>query len=244
MEKQWHIGCSGFYYKDWKEVFYPKGLAQAKWFEYYCQHFNTLELNVTFYRFPELAQLQSWNRKAPDGFVFSVKAPKMITHEKKFAGTQSLAQEFYDILSLGLEDKLGPVLFQLPPSLSYSDAMLEIIVDHMDAAFKNVIEFRHISWWRKEVIEALSRENITFCGVSFPGLLDDVVINTPTPYYRFHGVPKLYYSAYDNDFLEKTVRTFQQDEDVKEVYLYFNNTAAAAALTNAKYVQQLVLEQL
>ncbi len=243
MAKQWYIGCSGFYYKDWKEVFYPKGLPQAKWFEYYCQHFNTLELNVTFYRFPQLAQLQSWNRKAPDGFVFSVKAPQMITHQKKFAGTQSLAQEFYDMLNLGLEDKLGPVLFQLPPSLSYSEALLEMILDHMDPAFKNVIEFRHISWWRKEVIEALSRENITFCGVSFPGLLDDVVINTLTPYYRFHGVPKLYYSPYDTTFLEQVVQTFRQDEDVKEVYLYFNNTAAAAALPNARYVQQLVMDQ-
>ena len=71
---QWHIGCSGFHYKEWKEVFYPKGLPQRKWFDYYCEHFDTLELNVTFYRFPEMASLQNWYNKSPARFLFSVKA--------------------------------------------------------------------------------------------------------------------------------------------------------------------------
>jgi len=239
MAKQWYIGCSGFYYKDWKEVFYPKGLPQTKWFDFYCEHFNTLELNVTFYRFPSLNVLQNWYRKAPDGFIFSVKVPKAITHESRFTGSQSLAMEFYDMLTLGLAEKLGPVLFQLPPSLHYTPELLEAIISHTDPNFTNVIEFRHISWWRKEVIEQLSQNNITFCGVSFPGLINDVMINSSTPYYRFHGVPKLYYSSYDDDFLNKVVQELHDSKKAKQVFLYFNNTAAAAALQNAKYVQEL-----
>lgn len=240
MAKKWYIGCSGFYYKDWKEVFYPKGLPQTKWFDFYCEHFNTLELNVTFYRFPSLNVLQNWYRKAPDNFIFSVKVPKAITHESRFEGSQSLAMEFYDMLSLGLAEKLGPVLYQLPPSISYSPEMLDAIISHMDENFKNVIEFRHISWWRKEVIQTLSQSNIAFCGVSFPGLIADVMTNIPTAYYRFHGVPKLYYSSYDDAFLEKVVQTLHGDKKIKEAFLYFNNTAEAAALQNARYVQELV----
>ena len=240
MAKKWYIGCSGYYYKDWKEVFYPKGLPQTKWFDFYCEHFNTLELNVTFYRFPSLNVLQNWYRKAPDDFIFSVKVPKAITHESRFEGSQSLAMEFYDMLSLGLAEKLGPVLYQLPPSITYTPEMLEAIISHIDENFKNVIEFRHISWWRKEVIQTLTDRGISFCGVSFPGLIADVMTNTPTAYYRFHGVPKLYYSEYDDTFLEKVVQTLHGDKKVKEAFLYFNNTAAAAALQNARYVQELV----
>jgi uncharacterized protein YecE (DUF72 family) len=166
--------------------------------------------------------------------------PKAITHESRFEGSQSLALEFYDVLSLGLAEKLGPVLYQLPPSITYSPEMLEAIISHMDENFKNVIEFRHISWWRKEVVQTLTDNGIAFCGVSFPGLIADVIANTPTAYYRFHGVPKLYYSAYDDAFLEGVVQTLHSDKKVKEAFLYFNNTAAAAALQNARYVQELV----
>ena len=240
MAKQWYIGCSGFYYKDWKETFYPKGLPQARWFDYYCEHFNTLELNVTFYRFPSLNVLQNWYRKAPDGFVFSVKVPRAITHEAHFMGTQSLAMELYDILSLGLAEKLGPVLYQLPPSLTYSPELLEAIISHTDPNFTNVVEFRHISWWRKEVAEELAKQNITFCGISYPGLINEVMVNSPTPYYRFHGVPKLYYSSYDDAFLEGVVQTLHGNKKVKQAFLYFNNTAQAAALQNARHTQQLV----
>jgi uncharacterized protein YecE (DUF72 family) len=239
MEKQWYIGCSGFYYREWKEIFYPKGLAQSKWFDFYCQHFNTLELNVTFYRFPELKLFQNWYNKSPEDFIFSAKVPKIVTHNKKFVGTEDVIKSFYDVLINGLQEKTGPVLFQLPPSMQYSEEKLEQILSHADPAFNNVIEFRNVSWWRKEVMDTLSKHHITFCGVSFPGLPDDVVINTPQPYYRFHGVPKLYYSGYDDAFLEKVFKKISSSKKAEKAFLYFNNTAAAEALHNARYLQQL-----
>src|ERR1044072_2743501 len=82
--KKWWIGCSGFYYREWREAFYPQGLPQRKWFEFYCESFNTVELNVTFYRFPKLEDLQGWYHRSPDDFRFTVKAPRLITHYKRF----------------------------------------------------------------------------------------------------------------------------------------------------------------
>lgn len=239
-ELQWYIGCSGFYYKEWKEVFYPKGLPQQQWFSFYCQHFNTLELNVTFYRFPELKLLQNWYQKAPSQFIFSAKVPQLITHQKKFEGTADILKEYYDVLSNGLAEKLGGVLFQLPPQLIYSEEKLNTIIAQLDTSFTNVIEFRHISWWRKEVMDILSHHHITFCGVSYPGLMDDVVMNTPVCYYRFHGVPKVYYSSYDEAFLQKVVTAIKGNSRTQKAYLYFNNTAAAAALANAQCVQNSI----
>src|SRR5438309_1499516 len=104
---KWHIGCSGFHYKEWKEIFYPKGLAQAKWFPYYAQHFDTLEINNTFYRFPEIKLFQNWYDKSPGHYNFSVKVPQIITHYKQFKETEKLLEDFYAITKEGLKEKLG-----------------------------------------------------------------------------------------------------------------------------------------
>src|SRR5690606_30967565 len=121
---EWHIGCSGFYYKDWKGLFYPEDLPQKYWFDYYCRYFNTLELNVTFYRFPELSFLQNWYNKSPESFSFAVKAPRTITHYKKFNGITDTLHDFYSTVRTGLREKLECILFQLPPSLPYSEERL------------------------------------------------------------------------------------------------------------------------
>jgi uncharacterized protein YecE (DUF72 family) len=237
---KWHIGCSGFSYKEWKEDFYPKGLAQSKWFQYYTQHFDTLELNVTFYRFPTLTSLKGWYDKAPPDFSFSAKVPRSITHFKKFEDTERMMVDFYGLLNEGLKEKLACVLFQLPPTLAYSKEKLEKIISQTDASFSNVIEFRHESWWRKDVQARLRKCHISFCGVSFPKIAhDDAVINTPLCYYRFHGVPRLFYSEYENAFLEKIYGQISESKKTKTAFIYFNNTASLAALHNARHFQKL-----
>lgn len=133
---KWGIGCSGFHYKHWKGVFYPEGLAQSKWFDFYHQHFKTLELNVTFYRFPQLSFLETWYKKSPDTFSFSVKAPRAITHYKQFIETKQLVNDFYGTVHEGLKDKLGCVLFQMPPRMAYKEEKLQQIIDNLDPAFK------------------------------------------------------------------------------------------------------------
>lgn len=239
---QWHIGCSGFHYKEWKEVFYPTKLPQRLWLDHYCKHFNTLELNVTFYRFPQLSFLQNWNQKTPGNFSFAVKAPRLVTHYKKFDACEPLLADFYGTVQKGLQEKLACILFQLPAQLSYSEALLQKIVRQLDPAFTNVVEFRHSSWWQPLVYEVLSYHHISFCSISHPQLPNEVISNTDVVYYRFHGVPQLYYSSYDQTFLEQVITAIKNAKHTAQAFVYFNNTAATAAIQNAQYVKQLVLE--
>ena len=242
MAKKWFIGCSGFAYKDWKEVFYPQGLPQSKWFNYYTEHFNTLELNITFYRFPTLKSLQAWYDKAPEGFVFSAKVPRWITHYRRFEETERMIGDFYGLLKEGLKEKMGCVLYQLPGRFEYSKEKLQKMIAQMDYSFTNIIEFRNEAWWRKDVQQALKKNNIGFCGVSFPKLPDNAVMNTPIPYYRFHGVPKLFYSEYSKAFVKKIFKQLDEKKTSKNIYVYFNNTATQAAINNARYLQTLIKE--
>ena len=236
----WHVGCSGYHYRHWKGVFYPDKLPQRLWFEYYSQHFRTLELNVTFYRFPQLSFLANWYQISPADFKFSVKAPRLITHYKQFNDTAQLLADFYGTVQEGLAEKLGPVLFQLPPRMAYSDERLQSILDSLDPAFRNVLEFRHPSWWEGHVYQELARRGVAFCGQSHPQLPDDVVANANVLYYRFHGVPELYKSPYSENYLQQVVTQVEATQQVREAYLYFNNDIDASAIGNAQQMQELV----
>lgn len=238
--KKWWIGCSGFHYKEWRDRFYPKGLPQRKWFEFYCESFNTVELNVTFYRFPRIADLQGWYNRSPADFKFAVKAPRFITHYWKFNNVKRQLHDFYDTVNRGLKDKLGSVLFQLHPGIEYSEAMLERILKSLDTSFVNVIEFRHESWWRPDVLKEMRHEKIVFCGISYPGLPDRVDKTSPTMYYRFHGVPKLYLSSYSTRALKNVTDEIKKRRGVGDVFIYFNNDIDVAAVRNAKAVQRMV----
>ncbi|MDP4130633.1 MAG: DUF72 domain-containing protein [Bacteroidota bacterium] len=236
---KYYIGCSGFSYKEWKGEFYPEKLPQKGWFAFYATQFNTLELNTTFYRFPTPAMLGNWFDQSPDVFLFSVKAPRLITHYKKFQDTEGLLQDFYGTVSEGLKDKLGPVLFQLPKQLVYSPELLERIIGSLDKKFLNAVEFRDPGWWTNHVEAALADHKIMFCGISHPSLPDNIVLNTTNVYYRYHGVPKLYYSEYDLDIMKAMAEKLQSPA-VAHAYIYFNNTAKGAAIHNARQLKELI----
>ena len=238
--KTWWIGCSGFYYKHWREKFYPKGLPQRKWFEFYCQFFSTVELNVTFYRYPKLDALQGWHRRSPADFKFTVKAPRLITHYRKFNNARREANDFYELVARGLSDKLGCVLFQLPPNLVYSESVLENILNTLDPAFANVLEFREESWWTEKVQQVLKQHGITFCGISYPGLPDQVMRSVPVVYYRFHGVPQLYASPYSIKTMSDIADNISAFRGVSDVYIYFNNDIHAEAIRNASEFRKMV----
>ena len=237
---EWRIGCSGYQYKEWRDFFYPDHLIQKNWFSFYAQRFNTVEINNSFYQFPRLPALQNWFQNSPDDFIFSIKVPRLITHYKKFNGTETMLKEFYDVVLHGLGKKLGAVLFQLPPQVNYNQLMLQKIIDALDPSFTNVVEFRHPSWWKEVVYEKLGNSNIVFCGSSHPKLPNDVIVNTPLVYYRFHGVPTLFYSAYDEDFIEAKAMEASADNRERRIYFYFNNTAGPGALKNAQHLQKFL----
>lgn len=233
-----HTGCSSYYNYQWTDIFYPKDIGRNKWFEYYCQHFDTYEINGTFYKFPTVRTLQTWYKKAPDGFKFSPKVPKIITHIKKLADCTEEIGQFYSVLREGLDDKLGCVLFQLPPSFSYTEERLQLVLKAANTDFENVVEFRNESWWRQEVYDALAQNNITFCSVNYPKLPTKVVATNKTGYYRFHGNPRLFYSEYNSEELETIVNQLL-DKGLDKAYVYFNNTASTAAIVNALEFKRL-----
>ena len=236
---QCYIGCSGFYNKDWKKVFYPERLQQSKWFEYYCTRFNTLEINTTFYRFPRIQLLQKWYDKSPEDFKFSVKAPRLITHYKQFNETKGLLNDFYSAIKDGLKEKLGPVLFQLPAKIIYNEKLLQQIVQNIDISVNNIVEFRDASWWNNAVFNTLSANNISFCGISHPALPDEIIVTANLVYYRFHGMPKLYFSQYSKNRIDQFSEEIIKKAEGKTAYIFFNNTATMAAI-NKKWLQLLL----
>lgn len=234
------IGCSGFHYKEWKDVFYPSGLPQRKWFDYYSKHFNTLELNTTFYRFPRVSTLNKWYDASPNLYRFSVKAPRLITHYKQFKDSKRMLGDFYGTCRDGLRDKLGCILFQLPQRVGYSEEMLDRVIEHMEPAFINVIEFRDEGWWKTKVYRKLTAHNLTFCSISYPGLTDSVIQNTSLAYYRFHGIPTLYKSCYKKGDVLTVADQLLRNRKTQQAYIYFNNTWGTGALRNARQLLTFV----
>lgn len=236
---KWRIGCSGFYYKEWKTVFYPEGLAQKNWFSYYCQHFNTIEINASFYKMPTLKSLEKWYQDSPPDFLFTLKAPRLITHYKQLVNCKALLDDFYTLAQQGLKEKLACILFQFPPKYDYQEHRLTLLTDLLDPTFSNVVEFRHSSWWDERIIAALAKAHLIFSGQSYPATLPDLVVqNQSTIYYRFHGRPVLYKSTYPIETIQD-IRN-QIDDKAEQAFIYFNNTWGTGALHNAQQLQKLV----
>ena len=145
---QVNVGCSGWFYWHWRGGFYPPELPTNRWFQHYSQHFKTVELNAPFYSWPTTAAVQAWVRQAGRRkFIYTVKASELITHVKRFSGTKTLVKDFGHIADL-LGPRMGCFLFQLPPSFHFTRARLDRILAQLDPARRNVVEFRHRSWWR------------------------------------------------------------------------------------------------
>jgi len=227
-----YIGCSSYATPSWKNLFYPDSLPRKEWFDYYAKHFNTYEFNGSFYRFPTVQNLLSWHDKVPDDFKFSIKVPKTITHIKRMEECNKEIEEFYQISSEGLKTKLACILWQLPPSFSFSEDKLDTVLRVMSPNFKNVVEFRHGSWWREDVMTRLHENGVTFCNVNYPQLPTEIQQATSISYIRMHGNPQLFYSEYAKEDIEAL---YHQINNVgfHEVYVYFNNTASTGAIINA-----------
>jgi uncharacterized protein YecE (DUF72 family) len=151
-----------------------------------------------------------------------------------------MVDDFYGIIGEGLKEKLGCVLFQMPPNVAYKPEKLEQIIENLEPSFKNVLEFRHESWWNPEVYDKLSKQNITFCSMRHPQLPDDVIQNTKVLYFRFHGVPNLYSSPYDMATLQRISNEIIENLTIKEVFIYFNNDIGGSAIKNATEMEDYV----
>ena len=230
-EKQLLIGCSGYYYPQWKGTFYPSKLSPSKWLEHYSAVFNTVEFNGSFYRVPKLADMKKQYENTPPGFKFSVKVNRHITHILRLKNTAEEIRQFRELVEEGFADKLHKLLFQMPPSFQYSEENLEQIVTNIPKGSQNVIELRDHSWWNNGQVEKVFKEmGYIFCNVDYPGLQDKFISTSNEFYLRLHGTPDLFKSAYTNEQLEQFYRQIPPNDSCT---IYFNNTYYNAGHENA-----------
>jgi len=238
MNPQIYIGTSGWIYDHWSEVFYPKDCPKTKWLEFYARHYGTVELNASFYRLPKPRTFENWRTRTPDTFLWTVKANRYITHIKRIKDVEEPLERFYSSVEL-LKEKLGPILFQLPPNLSFDEAVLSNFCQHLKGDHLYTLEVRHPSWAQKRVVEILKDNNIALCISDTAGRYPYIEEDTATFFYvRLHGSRKLYGSEYS----EKELRTFARKirDWSKDTYLYFDNDYRGYAIKNAKRLREIL----
>jgi uncharacterized protein YecE (DUF72 family) len=230
---QYYIGTSGWHYDHWRHLFYPDRLPKAKWLEFYARHFTTVELNNTFYRLPSEEAFANWRHSTPANFAFAVKVSRFITHIKRLKDSQEPVDTFLGRAKI-LNQKLGPLLYQLPPSMHRDDGRLESFLSILPSELKHVFEFRHESWLDDGVFEILRRHNAGLCVFDMPDFSCPLVATADFAYIRFHGSTGLYSSCYSGEELAEWARRLVGlAPEVKEVYIYFNNDTEAFAVKNA-----------
>lgn len=240
LRRRAYVGCSGWYYWHWGQCFYPPTQPKNRWFDYYASAFGTVELNAPFYSWPKLATVRTWQRQLGRrrGFVYTVKVNELITHVKRFVGTKRLISDF-----CWIADVLGPVmgcfLFQLPPSVHFSRTMLDRITSQLDPSRRNVVEFRHRSWWNPQVYREFEKKGIVFCSSSSPRLPDELIQTADEVYLRFNGVKQWYRHDYSKQELAEWVKRIER-ANPHRVWAYFNNDRNCNAIRNAReLVRQL-----
>jgi uncharacterized protein YecE (DUF72 family) len=233
------IGCSGFHYRDWAGKFYPEQLPKKEWLEYYAGHFNTVEINNTFYKMPEEKTLLNWKSKTPADFKFTIKANRFFTHQKKLNTDDIFRERYYSFIDTvsKLGEKLGCILWQLPANQGFDPGKLDRFCRLSDKNFSHVIEFRHLSWFEKETYDILREHGIGFCMLSAPKPLpEEVTATSATAYLRYHGKTNWYNYHYSESELDVWVQKLQNLQGAAELYIYFNNDHQAWAVENARYL--------
>ena len=237
---QIHIGTSGWSYEHWKGPFYPENLPGDRMLQYYAQHFRSVEINSSFYRLPAKKTLQHWYNITPDDFLFAVKASRYITHMKKLGEPRKTVPAFLDRISI-LDDKLGPILFQLPPHWHCNTARLDAFLASLSKEFRYVFEFRDQSWLNEQTCELLSRYHAAFCIYELDGFLSPKQITTDFTYIRLHGPGESYQGKYDVQALAGWAGAFSTwATGGHNVYCYFDNDQLGYAAQNAARLQAML----
>ena len=243
MSGKLYIGTSGYSYNHWSEgVFYPAGLKQNKWLEYYCKHFNTVELNVTFYRLPKQEVFAGWNSRTPEGFVFAIKGSRFITHIKRLKDSKHALKLMFE-RARPLSKKIDVVLWQLPPKFKCDTERLSSFLRQLSKykKFRHVFEFREASWFNNKIFRLLKKNNIAICSADWPPCSGDIHLTADFIYIRRHGAgAELYSGCYSNAQLKKDAKLISKQLSAgRDVYIYFNNDAYGWAVKNAKTLKKI-----
>jgi uncharacterized protein YecE (DUF72 family) len=227
------VGTSGWQYASWRGGFYPQGVPQRLWLERYAAAFATVEVNNAFYRLPERSTFEQWRSRTPEGFCFAVKMSRYLTHIKRLSDPAEPVARFLE-RATALEDKLGPVLLQLPPSLRADASALGAVLKTFPAGVRVAVEPRHISWWTADVRAALEHHDAALCWSDRLGRPIAPLWRTASfGYLRMHegaASPRPRYGRRAlGTWLDRIAGAFTREP----VYVYFNNDPGGAALADA-----------
>ena len=240
VSKAVHVGCSGWVYRHWRGLFYPEGLPQKRWFERYADEFDTVEINASFYRLPLESTFEGWREKAPPGFRYAVKANRFITHMKKLVGCDDEIDRFI-ALTRRLGGTLGPILYQLPPSLHKDLARLEAFLKRLPGDLEHVVEFRHRSWYDEDVLALLDRYGAGFVTHDLKGLISPRWASGRTAYVRFHGTGGKYRGRYGAEQIADWADwLMEQRADGRSAWAYFNNDIGGDAIADARALKAAI----
>lgn len=242
----WHLGTMGFSYKDWNGVFYPDGLAPRDYLSHYCQFFNSVELDSTFYGVPRPEYVARWAAVTPTGFTFSVKTPKEITHDMRLINAGEAMKHFIKSM-MGLGEKLGVILIQLPPDMAFSHIhKLAIFLRELPEGFRFAVEFRHSSWHSTATAQLLANHGVCWASTDYIHLPRRVYVTADFLYIRWigrHGQ----YDIKDHEREDMTPRLNDWWLDIQShlnnastVYGFFNNDYAGHAPATCNRFKEIV----
>jgi len=235
------VGTSGWTYDHWKGRYYPASLPKSHWFDYYASQFSSVEINATFYRTFKDQTYQMWRERAPQGFGYVLKAPRLITHRKFLLEVDELAQAFYHSCSL-LEDKFELILLQVAPQTPFDLERLRKALQAFPNPGKLAVEFRRQEWLNPNTMSMLSDFGATICNVDSPQQTICDLLTSDKAYLRLHGRKHWYSYNYSVDELKEIAGLAKQlaHRGVSRVYIFFNNDYEAYAPANALAIKQML----
>lgn len=235
------IGTSGFHYKHWIGPFYPPKTPASKMLGFYLQHFDTVELNNSFYRLPTTEAFDAWREATPANFIFAVKASRFITHNKKLKDPEHALDNLLP-RAAHLGPKLGPILFQLPPHWRVNPERLENVLEILPRDLRYTFEFRELSWITPAIISILTKFNAAFCIYELAGYHSPLHITADFAYVRLHGPSRgKYQGSYSKERLNFWARQIETwARNLKAIYIYFDNDQHGYAAANALTLKSML----
>jgi uncharacterized protein YecE (DUF72 family) len=245
MPARFHVGTSGWSYRHWHGLLYPHDAFPRERLDYYLARYQTAELNSSYYRWPDRRSFKSWQRRLPEDFILSVKAPRSLTHVGRLYGPERwLGRINEGLVQLGA--RLGPLLVQLSPLQPYDHARLAYFLSQVPAGLRVALEFRHPSWHRESVFDLLERHGAAYCVMSGAHLPCILRATADFVYVRLHGPDRehLYAGSYtDQDLRWWAGRIREWTRQGREVFAYFNNDGDGNAVRNADTLKAVSGEQ-
>lgn len=233
------IGTSGWHYKHWVGNFYPPRTPGTKMLAHYMQHFDTVELNNTFYHLPKTPALEAWRDSTPKDFCFAVKGSRFLTHMKKLKDPELGLTRFFDAVTV-LGPKLGPILFQLPPNWTIDEERFRIFLSCLPRDLHYVFEFRNQTWDVTSIYKLLSSHDMAYCIYHLAGFQSPMEVTADFTYIRLHGPGGRYQGSYSAKALSDwAARICSWRRKLKAVYVYFDNDQAGYAAENAAELKRL-----